>query len=275
MENNELELVVKTKTLGVLKTNALAVKDKDISMLENYIAENYNENNIDQAKLDKAALNNTAKQLNDARIQLEKEFMKPFNDDFKDIVSDICLMIKDASSKIDVIVKDVDNKTKAEKKKEIEKLFAINVEDLEKIINLDMIFDERWLNKGFELKDVEVALKDKLNNIRKDLLVIGSLKSKFETELKSDYLNCFDLGRIIVKNNELLEKEKALVEQNNMTQEVVKQNEIEKMNVQAEKVVMNIEDEVMTFTLKITGTESQLKALRKFIDNNNMSYEKL
>lgn len=274
MENNELELVVKTKTLGELTTNAMAIKDKVTKMLVNYDAKNYSENNIEEAKNDKAMLNSASKKLNDDRIKLEKEFMAPFNG-LKDIISDTCQIIKDASTKIDVIVKDVENRAKEDKRNQIQTIFDFNAQDLEKIVTLEMIFDDRYLNKSYELKDVEADIITKLENIRKDLIAIGMLKSKFETELKSEYLQCFNLGQIINKNNDLLEKEKILVEQNNITQEVVQQNEIKKMNVQAEKVVINLEEEIMTFKLKITGTVSQLQALRKFIDTNNMKYEKM
>lgn len=44
----------------------------------------YNDENIDQAKKDKAALNKAAKALNAKRLEIEKEFMKPFRE-FKEI----------------------------------------------------------------------------------------------------------------------------------------------------------------------------------------------
>ena len=109
MEEQKLELKVENLTLGELTTNALKIKEEIKNKLEEYKAENYDINSIDKAKEDKAMLNRTAKKLNDERIKLEKEFMKPF-DEFKVVVKEITEMIKDSSSKIDEIVKEVENK---------------------------------------------------------------------------------------------------------------------------------------------------------------------
>ena len=44
----------------------------------------------------------------------------------------------------------------------------------------------------------------------------------------------------------------------------------------AEEVVPpKIADDIKTYTLKITGTTSQLKALRRFLEINGMSFEKI
>ena len=78
INENELQLVITKKELGSLTTNAKAIKEKVKEILPNYNANNYDESNIDKAKSDKAMLNKTSKLLNDERIKIEKEFMKPF-----------------------------------------------------------------------------------------------------------------------------------------------------------------------------------------------------
>lgn len=275
MEETKLDLKVEILTLGELTTNALIIKETIKNKLEDYKAENYDINSIDKAKEDKAMLNRTAKKLNDERIKLEKEFMKPF-DEFKTVVKEITEMIKDSSSKIDEIVKEVENKDKEEKKKAILVIFESEVKELKDIVKFEDIFDERYLNKTFKIEDVEKDITSKLEQIRNDLITISKLDSKYEIELKSDYLKHFDLGMIIRKNSELIQKEELLKNQTSETEKIIEEAKEEKMQKMSEQVVEAKEEEpTLTFTLKITGKKNQLIALRKFIETNGMSYEKV
>lgn len=240
MEEQKLELKVENLTLGELTTNALKIKEEIKNKLEDYKAENYDINSIDKAKEDKAMLNRTAKKLNDE------------------------------------IVKEVENKDKEEKKRAILVIFESEVKELKDVLKFEKIFDERYLNKTFKIEDVEKDLISKLDKIRNDLITISELHSKYEIELKNDYLNNFDLGMIIRKNSELIQREEALKSQTEETKKVIEEQKEEKMQEMAETIVEVKEEEpVLTFTLKITGKKNQLVALRKFIENNGMSYEKV
>lgn len=275
LNENELTLVVNKQELGVLETNALAIKEKIEELLPNYDAKNYDITNLDQAVKDRALLNKTSKALNDKRIALEKEFNKPF-ENFKAIIKETTDLIKSASSKIDEVVKEVENKDKEEKKKAILVIFESEVSELKNVLTFERIFDERWLNKTFDIKDVEKDLTSKLEQIRTDLITISELHSKYEVELKNDYLTHFDLGLVIRKNSDLTQKEELLKNQTEKTEKVVEEKKIEKMNEMATtKVEEKVIDPVMTYTLKITGKKSQLVALRTFLSTNEMTYEKV
>jgi hypothetical protein len=275
VQNNEFELIITEKNLGSLTTNAKAIRDKIKEILPKYSAENYSENNIENAKSDKAMLNNTAKKLNDKRIELEKEFLKPF-DEFKATVKETTDMIKEASSKIDLIVKEVDLKAKQERRNYIENLFNSIVGELKELVTLDMIFDEKWLNKGsfndkgeFKLSS---ELENKLNKIRNDLETIKTLKSSYEVSLTNQYLRTFDLGSVIQENNrlnELAEKTKQI--------EVVKEEIVkEKVEEMVSKPVEVEEfDPIKTEKIAITGTLSQRRKLKEFLDLNKMKYERI
>lgn len=275
LNEKDLQLVVSKQELGTLETNALAIKEKVKELLPNYDSKNYSSTNIDKAKEDKALLNKTSKVLNDKRIELEREFMKPF-ESFKEIIKETTDLIKTASSQIDVIVKDVENKEKEEKKDEIIKIFNEKIKELSDLIPFERIFDEKWLNKTAKIKDIESSIETKLEQIRNDLITISELHSKYEIELKNDYLKHFDLGLIIRKNSELIQKEEALKAQTEETEKVIEEAKEEKMQKMAEEVVpTKIVEDTKTYVLKITGTTSQLKALRKFLEINGMSFEKI
>src|SRR5690606_8144639 len=93
------------------------------SVLPNYSIDNYNEENIELAKKDKAMLNGAKKMLNDKRIEIEKEFQKPFAE-FKQIVTETVNLIGDCVLIIDSVVKESEQKVKDEKKREISEYFV-------------------------------------------------------------------------------------------------------------------------------------------------------
>ncbi len=279
LNEKDLELVVSQEELGFLETNAKNIKEKVLAILPNYSAENYDESNIDIAKADKALLNKSAKALNDKRIELEKKFNAPF-EEFKTIIKETTDLIKQASSKIDEVVKDVDNKEKNKRKEIIVKNYEEKINELKDILPLEKIFEDKWLNKGSfndkgEFKLVN-ELQDKINRVRNDLIAIGELHSKYEVELKNDYLNNFDLSRVIAKNTELIRKEELLKVQQEESQKVIIEQKEERILEDASKKVMTyITDDELTYTLKITGKRSQLVALKKFLETNEMKYEKV
>lgn len=266
----ELQLSVQNLELGTLTTNAMAIRDKVKTLLEDYKEENYNEDTVDKAKEDKALLNKTSKMLNDERIRLEKEFMTPFNE-FKEVVTETTTMIKAASSKIDDIVKGVEERAKEQRNLTIEEIFKEKIQELGELITLDQIFDDRWLNKGSfndkgEFK-LTKELEEKLNNIRVGLETIKSLKSKHELALTNQYLKTFNLSEIIVENNRLneLEQKTVIVEEK---KEEIKEAKIEEMTTIPFEVGEN--DPIKTYTLTITGELSKQKQLKEFLKLNKM-----
>lgn len=279
MNENELQLIIQEKELGSLTTNAKTIKEKVKEMLPKYKAENYDESNIEIAKSDKAMLNKTSKLLNDERIKIEKEFMKPF-EEFKKEVTETCNLIKQASSEIDVIVKEVDNKAKEERKNKIIEIFNANVNELKEVLFLEKIFDEKWLNKSSFKEDgtfkFEEELINKINVIRNDLITIGELNSKYEVELKNDYLNHFQLGEIIRKNNELIKKEEILLNQQNDSKLELKKQHEEKIEKMLEKPIEENDIEpIKSYKLKITTSLSKMKALRQFLELNEIEFERI
>lgn len=271
MKENELQLVVKEKNLGSLVTNALTIKEKIEKQLPNYKAENYSIENIKQAEDDRALLNNTAKALNKQRIDLEKEFMAPF-DTFKSVVTDTCNLIKEASLKLDEIVKTKEQEEKDNKKSEIQKYFDKNLGSLKDLITLEKIFNDRYLNKTYKIEDIYKELDETFKKVKEDLSTIESLKSKYEVELKNSYLRDLDLSNAIKLNNELLEKETKLVEQSKLAEiEKVKQEEKVLVETSTKKIEINVIDPVETYILKITTERSKHQALKIFLETNKMN----
>ncbi len=275
LQEKDLELIVSKQELGILETNALTILEKVKEILPNYKAENYTANTIDLAVKDRALLNNTSKLLNKQRIELEKKFMQPF-ESFKSIVKETTDLINEASLQIDEIVKSVEKKEKDKKRVEIENIFQKHVEELDKVLTLEKIFNEKWLNKTYKIELIEKEIEERIATIRNDLLAIGNLNSKYEVELKNDYLLKFNLSEVITKNNELMKKEELLKTQQEDSVKVVEEKKTENMEKMATtKVEEKVTDGILTYVLRITGKTSQMKALRQFLETNEMKFEKV
>ena len=183
--DENLKLVITEQKLGKLITNAKEIQEFVKNKLTEYSADNYSANDSAIDK-DKSELNTAAKNLNSERLRLEKEFMAPF-EEFKNIMSDTCDMIKDASSKLDEIIK------------EIQKYWdSLNFT----LVSLEKIFNPKWLNKGPKMKDIKAEIDERLTNINEDLKVLTDYSEDAET-LKSLYLYSLDLQSTLKKAAEL------------------------------------------------------------------------
>ena len=86
-----------------------------------------------------------------------------------------------------------------------------------------MIFDERYLNKTYEIDKVEKDLFDKIRKIVADLEAIKNLKSEHELALKNQYLKTFNLGEAIIENNRLNELKQNTAKVEIKQEEIVKE----------------------------------------------------
>jgi len=307
-----LELQVNTFSLGTLETNAIAIRDAVREKLAGYKAENYSGDDIAKAKADKAELNAAAKKLNDARLEYERAWMKPFEDSFKAIVTETCSLIKTASSAIDQVVKDVEQREKAEKRTQIEVFFASTKCTL---FGLDQIFDPAWLNKTVKIKTVQAEIQDRIKKTESDLDILEKMG---EPEAKVYYLETLDLNAAVAKANQiktnrerLAEAEKAKADEEERKRKDAEARAVESKVVEAPVVVepslqdellaaavefaVDLTDEpeeelqaepeplpepvtscrILEFTLRFHGTLEQLRGLKAYMTEHGIEYEKL
>lgn len=211
LTEQSLALNVLDLTFGTLTTNALQLHDYVAATLERYTPENYSEDNVEQAKADRAILNKAAKELNDRRIQIEREWNAPLQE-FKGIVGDTVKMIADGSAKIDAVVKGVESKAKAEKRASIEELWERKGITL---LPLSKLWDDRWLNKTKRLPAIEKEIGEKLLKIEAELDTLAAVDTEDGDVLRAYYLDCLDLQRTLAysatlkANRQRLQEEQA------------------------------------------------------------------
>ncbi|WP_415749110.1 DUF1351 domain-containing protein, partial [Treponema peruense] len=137
LESKDLELQSRL-TIGTLESNAEAIRQVVLTHLKDYTPENYI-GRADEAKADKA--------LNSKRLELEREYMEPFNK-FKITITETCKAIKAASAGLDEIVKAEEERERGEKWEKIEDYWNKTGFSLFDITDLAKITDiKKWTNK--------------------------------------------------------------------------------------------------------------------------------
>ena len=277
LNEQDLALDVRELTLGTLTTNAIQLRDHVAATLERYTPENYSVENIDQAKADRAILNKAAKELNDKRIQIEREWSAPFQE-FKGIIGETVRMITEGSAKIDAVVKGVESKAKAEKRAAIEELWASKNITL---IPLSAVWDERWLNKSKRLPAIEKEMGQRLLKIEADLEALDVVPEQDREVVRAYYLNNLDITRALAYSTELQDarkrlqdseaRKKAESEAQATRQEYVAPTAAQAPTAEAPEVVV---PEILERTMVVRGTREQLVALAEYMKASGIWFRK-
>ena len=278
LTEKDLTLDVRELTLGTLTTNALQLRDHVAETLERYTPENYSEDNVDQAKADRAILNKAAKELNDRRIQLERDWNAPLQE-FKGIIGDTVKMISDGSAKIDAVVKGVESKAKAEKRAAIEELWDRKGITL---LPLSKLWDDKWLNKTKRLPAVEKEIGEKLLKIEAELDTLAAVDTEDGEVLRAYYLDCLDLQRTLAYSATLKNNRQRLQEEQARRQAEAEAQATREAYVAptAEPTTTTYEapeavtPEVLERTMVVRGTREQLIALAEFMNAEGIWFKK-
>jgi hypothetical protein len=274
LRESDLQLVVSEKTLGSLTTNARQIRDIVKEGIGKYDIANYDESNIDAAKKDKAMLNSASKALNGKRLEIEREFMKPFGE-FKEIVTETVKLIADCSAKIDQVVKQSEEKAKQQKRETIERYF--DNKDFT-LVAFEKIFDARWLNKTVKEKEIYAEIDEKIKRINDDITTLEAIGEDVDL-LKSLYLDTLNINTTIQYANTLKKnRERAKAEEN-------RKNIVASVNIPAREEAERPETkevqtapktaELFTRAFRVWTTRENIIALGDFMNERGIDFEKI
>ena len=190
--------------IGTLTTNARVIRDSIKALTDNFSIEEYI-GNPKKAADRKAKLNTLAKQMNDARIAYEKEWMQPFNG-FKDLVSESVNLVKSCTIQLDGVVKEEERREKEAKRAEIVDIWKVYDFNL---VPLERIFNDKWLNKSYKTKQIHDDIAHIIDRITGDLQSLEQFGEDTAT-LKELYLTTLDLQATLRRGAELRENRKRL-----------------------------------------------------------------
>lgn len=272
IETKDLQLVVERQVEGELLTNAVKIREFVLDRVKDYTPENY-VGKVKEAKDDRAELNKAAKELNDKRIELERQFMVPFME-FKAVIGETVTAIKEASGKVGEVITEVEEQERQATRDAIAAAFAETGFDL---VPLERIMDSRWLNKSTSEKKWREELSEKIERIRSDLESLDSVE--YAEDAKAFYLDTLDIGRALQHAQQLKQRREALQRAAEAVDTPDPEPEEKPAETRteptAEPVADDPDDETFRFVIEVTGTREQLAALRSFIDDNGITYRKL
>lgn len=268
---NELE--VKIEGVQKITDNMSEVKEYALETKKYYENLVFTDEQIKEAKDERANINKAVKKVADYRKDIVDKFNKPLEEFIRN-AKETESILKEASNSIDVQVKKHEEGEKQKKKDECEESFNQLIGDLSELITFEKVFDNRWLNKTTKMSEVEQDIKNVIEKVNTGLQAIKELNSEFETELINTFLQDYDLSKAIMKNTQLKAQKEKLAK-TEVAKEETKQETIREM---VSKPVETVEDErdiIKSYTLKITANYTKMTALRRFMEINDIKFEKV
>lgn len=217
-ETKALEVRVEQK-LGLLNWNFEELNQQLDSQLEKYRGLTFTDDQMPEAKKTRAALNKVAKEINDRKLAVKREFCAPY-EQFEDQAKILIGKIKEVSGEIDQQVKDYEESKKQKKRQQIEDWWF---ENGKRTIKIEQIWDPRWLNTtyGEDWKLDLIRIKEKTTS---DLSTITTLRDDAHPEkidfLIEHYMKTLDLNKTIAAwEDHVIAQENAKAERERLEQE--------------------------------------------------------
>lgn len=265
MENavikNDLTVQVVQKEGSIQFNNYEELKSEVKATLESYKGLQLTDDNKSEIKSKKAELNKVSKNLNDERIRIKSDFIKPL-ELFESQVKEITTLIKDAVETLDTQVKQQENQEKKEKEDRLRKHF-----DEFKALheNIDFVAFED-VNLNITLSASENKLKDEIKAfVDKVLLDLEEINSDVnQTRLLAKYRLSKDLQRSRIELNRELQQEQIAVQP--------KPEPIIQPTIKPVEKVIEVEEDI-TVEFTVTATRTQLVKLREYMKVEGIKYE--
>lgn len=232
----------------------------------------YTEDQLKEAKTDRASLNKLKKALNDERIRREKEYLKPFAE-FKEKIIELIGIIDKPIQMIDEQVKDFEEKRKQEKRYEIGQIWQ-ETEHPEWLV-LTKIFDDRWLNASYSMKQVKEDIDEILTRISEDTKTIEELP-EYSIEAADIYKRTLSLSVAISEGKRLAELYKQKEEKRAQEAREKAQETGEELAKGYEEGLRDKADEVavwINFTARLTVPQAE--ELRDFFNARHIEFKPL
>lgn len=249
------------------------LKKELIEKSEKYKTAVYTEETITIAKQDRANLNKLVKAVNDEKIRVKNEVMKPYLP-FEAQCKELMEIVKAAADNIDVQIKNYEDQKKAKKLQEIQNYFVDHVGIYEGLIDFELIFNERWLNVTYDIDTVFKEINHIISKTKTDLMTIDNMVVNEETnkQVTEFYFKNINKANVL---GEALNEAKHIEARKTQIEEVKKSQEKRKEEQKQTKQELEEKEQLFELKFKVTLTKNQMFMLKDFFVHNNIKYEKI
>lgn len=167
----------------------------------------YSDEDIPVAKKDRAKFNAFKKAINDEKIRMKKEYMKPF-EEFEAKVKDINTLADKAVIAIDKQIKEYEDNQKREKLDKIKALWTQM--SVPEGLTMEKVYEERMLNTSFSMKKVETCFELAIGKFNRDMATLAALP-EFGFEAQQVYISTFDINKALAEGQRMaqIQRQKA------------------------------------------------------------------
>ena len=291
-----MELIIRERNqIDDIEFNYSELKSELADKLIKYKGIVYDDSAIALAKKERAALNNLKKSINDRKVEIKKECLKPY-DDFETKVKELLNMIDKPTLEIDTQIKNYEERAKLKKKEDIEKLVVevIAEQELNNKYASQLIIIDKYCNLTAKEKDIKDDLISRAITLKveqdREAELIEIIKDTIESEnLKintkltfTDFQRYVDRG---ISTKEILQEVKARAANIYRAENPPKIEPIIEIIPEPEPIFETvpepifepIEKEIIEqkyyANYKITGELRQLRGVSDYLKANDINYE--
>lgn len=186
------------------------IKAQAIEYVERFKDFELIEDNLIEAKRIRTDLNKQSKAINDARIRIKKDVMKPY-DNLDMQVKELDKIIDSVNSNIDYQIKAYTNKIHLIKMEKAQKYLEYRINEKQELSFVKMLFiqEAEWEKVSTDIKAIQQDIDHKLLNIVTELDVIA--KMEHSARIRTFYeLNGYRLTTAIENTNIVIKREEEI-----------------------------------------------------------------
>jgi len=195
--------------------------------MEIYKSLDVTEENKTERKKDVATLRKMIKAVNDKRIEVKKECLKPY-EDFEKQAHELIDIISEPINLLDNQIKEYEDKQRQEKINTIKQIFTEVAGELAEYIALEQIYDSKWENVATSIKSIREDITAKFIEIHSAITAIKATGSEKVQEALDRYYNNLDLASAITFINQYEQQKREIERRMREQQERERQAELER-----------------------------------------------
>lgn len=232
------------------------------------------ESGIKEAKADRANLNKFKAALADSRKAVKAQWNQPLCD-FEGKMKELERMVDEPIGAIDRQVKAYDEAKKQDKRQQIERFFEGAVGDLEEVLPLSKIWNDRWLNATYPMKDIEKEIVERIRKTHSDIGIIVAMQLPCCDQMLSNYLETLDMSRAMEEKHkyEQAQKAKAQAKQAEPAPSSPAEQPVAEAVVNTpQEAAREAAPELRVLDFRVWVTPEQMQALKAFLVQNHIRY---
>lgn len=188
--------VIVSQVPGKIEFNFQEIKDSLSAQMELYKDIQLTEETSAEGKRDITTLRKIIKAINEERIKVKKDCLKPYTE-FEIKANELISLIDKPIELIDKQVKVFEEKKKAEKKAKIQELYNGLIGDLTDYLPFIKIYDNKWENTSTSIKSIREEIENVVSSTQMAVQTINDMNSEAVPKALEQYKQNLSLADAI------------------------------------------------------------------------------